>query len=122
MNHNDYQPQAGTWTLTAPNGCYWLGMTPLAAVRAEMNERIPATVQLARIFAAADEDAAQEQTEIARLQAQVAELADALTCAEAALADIGDADREPGDDVQWCEQRAAAAIPAVRVALAKVGR
>lgn len=42
----------------------------------------------------------------------------ALEIAEAALADIGDADREPGDDVAWCEQRAAQALPQVRAALA----
>lgn len=41
----------------------------------------------------------------------------ALTKAEAALADIGDADREPGDDVAWCERRAAQALPTVRAAL-----
>lgn len=41
----------------------------------------------------------------------------ALHIAEAALADIGDADREPGDDLKWCEERAAAALPAVREAL-----
>ena len=42
----------------------------------------------------------------------------ALVKAEAALADIGDADREPGDDVAWCERRAAEALPAVRAMLA----
>jgi hypothetical protein len=41
----------------------------------------------------------------------------ALKTAEAALADIGDATREPGDDLAWCEQRAAQALPAVRAAL-----
>lgn len=45
------------------------------------------------------------------------ELGAALRLAEAALADIGDADREPSDDVAWCEQRAAQALPAVRSAL-----
>lgn len=44
-------------------------------------------------------------------------LAKALRTAEAALADIGDADREPGDDVAWCEQRAAQVLPVVRAAL-----
>lgn len=44
-------------------------------------------------------------------------LTEALTIAEAALADIGDADREPGDDVAWCERRAAEALPIVRAAL-----
>jgi hypothetical protein len=42
---------------------------------------------------------------------------DALVIAEAALADIGDAEREPGDDLAWCERRAAQALPAVRAAL-----
>jgi hypothetical protein len=41
----------------------------------------------------------------------------ALKTAEAALADIGDADREAGDDLAWCERRAAQALPAVRAAL-----
>jgi hypothetical protein len=44
-------------------------------------------------------------------------LRNALKTAEAALADIGDADREPGDDLAWCERRAAQALPAVRAAL-----
>lgn len=42
---------------------------------------------------------------------------DALAHAEAALADIGDAAREPGDDLKWCEERAAKALPRVRAAL-----
>ena len=42
----------------------------------------------------------------------------ALVKAEAALADIGDAEREPGDDLAWCERRAAEALPVVREALA----
>lgn len=50
--------------------------------------------------------------------AVTAETVDALVIAEAALADIGDADREPGDDVAWCEARAAQALPMVRAALA----
>jgi hypothetical protein len=41
----------------------------------------------------------------------------ALKTAEAALSDIGDADRETGDDLAWCEARAAQALPAVRAAL-----
>lgn len=48
----------------------------------------------------------------------VGRLVDALRKAEAALADIGDADREPGDDLAWCERRAAEALPVVRAALA----
>ncbi len=42
----------------------------------------------------------------------------ALVKAEAALADIGDAEREPGDDLAWCERRAAETLPVVREALA----
>lgn len=44
-----------------------------------------------------------------------------LQVAECALGDIGDADREPGDDVEWCEKRAAEALPKVRAALNRVG-
>jgi len=43
---------------------------------------------------------------------------DALVTAEAGLADIGDADREPGDDLAWCEARAAEALPKPRAAIA----
>lgn len=50
-------------------------------------------------------------------EASLARLAEALTVAEAALADIGDADRDPGDDLAWCEARAAKALPAVRALL-----
>lgn len=46
-----------------------------------------------------------------------AALLEALKIAEAALADIGDADREPGDDVAWCEARAAEPLPFIRAAL-----
>jgi hypothetical protein len=42
---------------------------------------------------------------------------DALVVAEAGLADIGDADREPGDDLAWCEERAAQALPPPRKAI-----
>jgi hypothetical protein len=48
---------------------------------------------------------------------RIAQLEAALAVAEAALADIGDADREPGDDVAWCEARAAVALVPVRAAL-----
>lgn len=44
-------------------------------------------------------------------------LRSALKTAQAALADIGDATREAGDDLAWCEARAAQALPAVRAAL-----
>jgi hypothetical protein len=46
----------------------------------------------------------------------------ALAYAEAALSDIGDADREPGDDLAWCENRAAEALPRIRKLLAAHGK
>lgn len=48
-----------------------------------------------------------------------AELVEVLRKAKAALEDIGDADREPGDDLAWCEARAAEPLPLIRAALAK---
>lgn len=47
-----------------------------------------------------------------------ADLRKALVIAEAALADIGDADCDPDYDLAWCEARAAQALPEVRAALA----
>lgn len=47
------------------------------------------------------------------------ELLVALKLAEAGLADIGDADREPGDDLAWCERRAAEPLQFIRAAIAK---
>ena len=41
----------------------------------------------------------------------------AIKMAEAALADIGDSDHEPTDDLAWCERRAQQALPVVRFAL-----
>lgn len=49
-------------------------------------------------------------------------LLEMLAYAEAALSDIGDADREPGDDLTWCESRAAEALPRIRKLLAAHGR
>ena len=49
-------------------------------------------------------------------------LLSALAYAEAALADIGDSEREEGDDLQWCEERAAQDLPRIRDLLKKHGR
>ena len=49
-----YEPQEGTWTLTAPDGRQWTGASGLLAAAAEQSERIPKEVQLERIFAAAE--------------------------------------------------------------------
>jgi hypothetical protein len=45
---------------------------------------------------------------------------EALVTAEAGLADIGDADREPTDDLAWCEERASQALVKPRAAIAAV--
>jgi hypothetical protein len=45
------------------------------------------------------------------------ELIRALQVAEEALADIGDAERESGDDLAWAERRAAQELPRIRHAL-----
>jgi len=50
------------------------------------------------------------------------ELIRALELAEAALADIGDAEREPGDDLAWAEARAAQDLPRIRAVLARWGK
>ena len=52
-----------------------------------------------------------------KARTKIARLRLALITAEAALADIGDAERQPTDDLAWCEARAAAALPSVRAAL-----
>jgi len=49
------------------------------------------------------------------------ELIRALELAEAALADIGDAEREPGDDLAWAENRAAQDLPRIRAVLTRWG-
>lgn len=51
-------------------------------------------------------------------EALIRQMLDVLVIAEAGLADIGDADREPGDDLAWCEARAAQALREPREAIA----
>lgn len=48
------KPQAGTWTLTAPDGRTWQAESPLHCCGAESRERVPADVALARILKAAN--------------------------------------------------------------------
>ena len=50
------------------------------------------------------------------------ELIRALVLAEAALGDIGDAEREPGDDLAWAEARAVQDLPRIRAVLARWGK
>ena len=51
-----YKPQKGEWKLTAPDGTVFTGESPLRCVKAEINYRVPAHVQLQRLFDALDED------------------------------------------------------------------
>lgn len=43
------KPQAGTWTLTAPDGTQWTADSPLRCCAAESNSRVPPLIALARI-------------------------------------------------------------------------
>lgn len=70
-------------------------------------------IEQQRIITALSEDA----SKAAELELEVERLRGDLKFAEAALADIGDAEREPGDDLAWCERRAAKALPRIRAAL-----
>jgi len=53
----------GTWILQAPTGVKYVGDSPLAALRAEQNARIPAGVQLERIFAGLEDAHALSRSE-----------------------------------------------------------
>lgn len=96
----------------------------LAAQQAEI-ERLHAQFEVAEAarFAAVSKAQWQAVTnrELNERADETARLHAALALAEAALADIGDADRKPGDDLAWCEARAAQDLPAVRAALAGLG-
>ena len=83
-------------------------LAPEVRAEVEAAKRMTETVHESLRIAVANELAAEARAE---------RLAEALRVAEAALADIGDADREPGDDVAWCERRAAQALPTARAAL-----
>lgn len=50
------KPQTGTWMLTAPDGRTWKAASPLHCCSAEMRERVPANVAIARILEAAKPD------------------------------------------------------------------
>lgn len=76
MSQNEYPLQKGTWTLIAPDGAQWTGDSPMRCLRNEMNARIPASVQLARIQAIANETPDEESAlrrRIAELEAALAE-------------------------------------------------
>jgi len=103
--------------------CRKNGCVPLTPMPEESSFAVPPSTDvktLRRELALAYEGLARERGVRKEQGERIKEQATALILAEAALADIGDADREPGDDVAWCEARAAQALPAVRAALKKV--
>ena len=50
------KPAEGAWTLTAPDGSTWTADSPMRCVSAEMNDRVPPLVALARILRSLIED------------------------------------------------------------------
>lgn len=87
----------------------------------ELRDRLTAAEQrISELEAAENYRQQDEDAERAMEPAPAGELdvlTQALVKAEAALAGIGDAEREPGNDLAWCEQRAAQVLPVVRAAL-----
>lgn len=60
----------GTWTLVRPDGKQFEAESPIHCVRAEMDERVPPSVQLARVLAAAEEpDFAERHLQLAEFYA-----------------------------------------------------
>lgn len=48
-NSNTPEPMPGVWVLTAPDGQTWTGESPIKCVQAEIHDRVPPQVALARI-------------------------------------------------------------------------
>lgn len=57
-----YRPIEGTWELRSPDGTSWHESSPIACLRAEQRDRIPAQVALARIYESLDEDSGEFPT------------------------------------------------------------
>ena len=51
----DYKSEAGLWRLTSPSGTNYYADSPMKCLQAEQHDRIPASVAMARIWAAVDE-------------------------------------------------------------------
>lgn len=52
--NDTYAAQAGTWTLTAPDGRQWQTDSPLKCASLEQRQRVPAELALSRIYSEAD--------------------------------------------------------------------
>jgi hypothetical protein len=61
-------PQAGEWTLTAPDGRTWKADSPLKCCSQEQRERVPASVALARIVEEMERYDAEEAAKAASSQ------------------------------------------------------
>jgi hypothetical protein len=61
-------PQAGEWTLTAPDGRTWKADSPLKCCGLEQRERVPANVALARIVEEMERFDAEEAAKAASAQ------------------------------------------------------
>lgn len=92
--------------------------TSLAAVTRERDENEDVFKVWRRRAEEAERERDEARAEVAKLRVERDTLKAAAKKAEAALADIGDSDHEPTDDLAWCEQRAQEALPVVRFALA----
>lgn len=88
---DQYKPQSGTWTLTAPDGRQWQAASGLMAAAKEQNERIPPEVMVDRIMEAAEPD------EIDRLR-------DAIALAYGYLWHVNN---EPGTPCRYPPEKAA---------------
>jgi len=107
---------------TETSGEYWKSYTEGLAddfteladkYRQVLAERDALQARLDAMTAQPVQPAAQEPASKELLQQAL----DELVIAEAGLSDIGDADREPGDDLAWCESRAAEALDSPRKAI-----
>jgi hypothetical protein len=59
-------PMKGTWVLVAPNGREYTGLSPIQALRAEQEERVPADVALANVLAANEPDFAERHVRLSK--------------------------------------------------------
>jgi hypothetical protein len=56
INSKPLKAQEGEWVLLGPRGQCFKGDNPLMCVKAEINSRVPASVQLQRLFDSLDDD------------------------------------------------------------------
>lgn len=94
---NTPKPQEGIWTLTAPDGRKWQAATPLLAISAEIRERVPPDVALARIRAACEPT--EDEKRIVVLEDALRPFATEFEIADAA----GELQHWPPEEAKHCE-------------------